>query len=281
MCASTRQQICSPNHNQTKVHSQLVCTHDALVSQTAFLLSIVTSKNKLLSYLASVSSPPRPENESNERVGIFHFLIENHMSGKPLKGKVVFVGDTGVGKTSIIYTQNNMSREGIQATVASSSTPIRINCRGKETTLNVWDTAGQEDYRLLVPLYAHFSQVAVIVYDVTRKETFDNVEGWLKYLDEAAPVPHIFLVGNKTDLTIGPDMDPVPDDEVERLVEEKGLRHYRTSAVTGQNIDFLFHGIAEVVLDSEVEEAAVNVVHVTDTRQAGEDQSNRQKKCNC
>lgn len=196
------------------------------------------------------------------------------------KGKVVFVGDTGVGKTSIIYAQSRMSIDGLQATVAASSTPIRVTCRGKEAVLNVWDTAGQDDYRLLVPLYAQYSQVAVVVYDVTRKETFDNVEGWLKYLDEAAPVPKVFLVGNKTDLAIGPDMDPVPDEEVERLVQEKGLSHYRTSAVTGQNIDFLFHGIAEVVLDSEVEEGAVKVVQVSDT-QPDEDQHSKQKKCNC
>ena len=158
------------------------------------------------------------------------------------KGKVIFCGDTGVGKTSIIYHQNKMSQEGIQATIASSSLTTKVEVHGQTVTLTVWDTAGQEDYRVLIPMYAHYSHVAVIVFDVSRPETFDSIPGWLQYLKDNADIPYIFLVGNKMDIG-----SQVAEDKVYQLAEENGLRYFPTSAKTGQNIDFLFAAIAEVV----------------------------------
>ena len=115
------------------------------------------------------------------------------------KGKVVFVGNTGVGKTSIIYKylRNNTP---VIPTVAGNSMPIEVQLDNVNVVkLNVWDTSGSENYQCLVPMYARTSQVAIVVFDVTEEKSFEDVEEWLKYLNTNSNTPNIFLVGNKTD----------------------------------------------------------------------------------
>ena len=115
------------------------------------------------------------------------------------KGKVVFVGDTGVGKTSIIYKYMR-NEKLVVPTIAGNSTPIDVHLNnGNTVKLNVWDTSGSDNYQCLVPMYARTSQVAIIAFDITNEETFEHVENWLKYLNTNSNTPNIFLVGNKLD----------------------------------------------------------------------------------
>lgn len=160
------------------------------------------------------------------------------------KGKIVFVGDMGVGKTSIIFKYMN-STKPILPTVAGNSMPIDVQFdNGKIVKLNVWDTSGSENYQCLVPMYARTSQVAIVVFDITNEESFEHVEGWIKYLNTNSNTPNIFLVGNKLDCE-NTFFDY--NDKSEDYANEKEMKLFFTSAKTGQNIDLLFEEIATIV----------------------------------
>lgn len=172
-----------------------------------------------------------------------------------VKGKVVFVGDSSVGKTSIINYINSISGEPLP-TVGANSNTVNIEIDKKLVTLNVWDTAGQENFQCLVPLFARCSHVAVVVYDSSNYSSFTNIDKWLNFIREDSQVPHIIIVGNKADL------DPVVSpDQVKDLKNKYDLPVFITSAATGHNIDHLFTHIAELVdNDDKVEEIQRNQV---------------------
>lgn len=173
------------------------------------------------------------------------------------KGKVVFVGNTGVGKTSIIYKylRNNTP---VIPTVAGNSMPIEVQLdNGNVVKLNVWDTSGSENYQCLVPMYARTSQVAIVVFDVTEEKSFEDVEEWLKYLNTNSNTPNIFLVGNKT------DCDETFKDcntRADEYSQDKDLKLFFTSAKTGQNLDLLFQEVASIVDNTTSEPASPPII---------------------
>lgn len=169
------------------------------------------------------------------------------------KGKVVFVGDTGVGKTSIIYKylKNNTP---VVPTVAGNSMPIDVQLEnGHVVKLNVWDTSGSDNYQCLVPLYARTSQVAIVVFDITNEESFEHVEEWLKYLNTNSNTPNIFLVGNKLDCD---NTFPEYNTRAEDYSQEKELQLFFTSAQNGQNLDILFQEVTKIVDTAPIEPLA-------------------------
>jgi small GTP-binding protein len=159
-----------------------------------------------------------------------------------IQGKVVFVGDASVGKTSII---NKFRRVGgtPASTVAAQTINLTVSVHGAAVPLTVYDTAGQDDYRCLVPLYVRGAQIAIIVYSQASAQTFAHVPDWVAYLRNTSAVPHVVLVANKADL--GSAL-PLPSAE-EELAAREGMHFVRTSAVTGQNVDELFAMVAEFV----------------------------------
>lgn len=157
------------------------------------------------------------------------------------KGKVVFLGDTQVGKTAIINNYNKMNIENIESTIAVNSIKTTVNLDGKEVNLNLWDTAGQENYRCLLPLYVRGAQVGIIVFDLSNPVSYEHIEEWIKTFRQQNECT-IIIVGNKNDLTKKVDIEKVYSE-----LSEKGITFYQTSAKTGDGIDLLFHGIASVV----------------------------------
>eukprot|EP01027_Heterolobosea_sp_BB2_P023694 GEZU01035652.1.p1 GENE.GEZU01035652.1~~GEZU01035652.1.p1 ORF type:complete len:216 (+),score=36.38 GEZU01035652.1:382-1029(+) len=117
--------------------------------------------------------------------------------------KVVLVGAVGVGKTSTVMRFIKDSfKDYLETTIGASymCKTLRIN---DETDLkfSVWDTAGQEQYHSLVPLYFRNAAAVLVVYDITREATFEDAKNWVKELDNQAPDDVIIaLVGNKSDL---------------------------------------------------------------------------------
>ncbi|CCD68201.1 Ras-related protein Rab-21 [Caenorhabditis elegans] len=123
------------------------------------------------------------------------------------KAKVVVLGDSGVGKTSIIYRHRYGAHyRPVNATIGASfvSFDVGADYRDREDVvrLQVWDTAGQERFRCMVPMYMRNADAALIVYDVTDRNTFEDVEKWLKDLDRSSGTEdaNVYLIGNKTDL---------------------------------------------------------------------------------
>jgi len=151
----------------------------------------------------------------------------------------VIVGDVNCGKTSILqrYIYDEFQEEkAVTVGVAYSKKHVQ-NLRGEQISLELWDTCGQERYRSLTHLYFRQTEGAIIVYDITRKDTFQNVSSWLESIREGSgkenlEIP-IVVVGNKTDCE---NERQVKSDELRKFAETEKFFSCETSAKTGKNI---------------------------------------------
>jgi small GTP-binding protein len=159
------------------------------------------------------------------------------------RSKIVFVGDESVGKTTIINTYCKIFVD-ITPTISVSSNPIDIVVDGVKIGLNLWDTAGQEKYKCLVPVYAKGAKIAVIVFDLTNKNSFLHVDSWYHYLVDEIGVQNIIVCANKSDL-----QSTIPSDEVQRYCYEKNIDIIETSGASGFGLDELFNKIGKKVLE--------------------------------
>ena len=108
----------------------------------------------------------------------------------------------------------------------------------------IWDTAGQEKYMALIPMYLRGAKVALVVFDVTDNRSFDDVEKWLELLDTHTECYHKVLVANKSDLTAKVSML-----RAEIFAIEHEMDFIQTSAKTGLNIEKMFSKIGAVVVE--------------------------------
>ncbi|EAY12472.1 Ras family protein [Trichomonas vaginalis G3] len=161
-----------------------------------------------------------------------------------LKFKVVFVGDSTVGKTSIIHKYLKLDGE-IPSTVGATSTRVDTIVNEKQLHLSVWDTAGQETFRNLVPVYAKGANAAVIVFDQSNKQTYEHVSGWYSYLQQHVGDIIIIVVQNKCDLNC--DIDQA---EVFQWAEEHHVQVISTSAKDGTGISSLFEILSKALYDT-------------------------------
>lgn len=154
--------------------------------------------------------------------------------------KVVLIGNPYVGKTSLITSfQNGELTE--TPTIAASYIQFKFEFNGQEVFLNVWDTAGHEKFKCLVPLYARTADALLMVFDLSAPETFEGAKKWyVDLLEEIGDVYTVMLCGNKYDLAREADLS-----EYEKYAKENNMMFCATSAKTGENIDLLFRSIAE------------------------------------
>ena len=125
---------------------------------------------------------------------------ENSTVGK-FKYKVVFLGDQSVGKTSIIHRFIYDSfDENYQATIGIDFMSHKMYVEDKIIILNLWDTAGQERFKSLIPSYIKDSAVAIVIYDITNKQSFLSVDKWIEDAKNLREEVLVILAGNKLDL---------------------------------------------------------------------------------
>lgn len=164
---------------------------------------------------------------------------------KPLrKYKVVFLGKQSVGKTSLITRFMYDSFDNTyQATIGIDFLSKTMYLEDRTVRLQLWDTAGQERFRSLIPSYIRDSTVAVVVYDITNVNSFEQVTRWIEDVrSERGQDVIIVLVGNKTDLA---DKRHVSIDEGEQKAQELGVSLFiETSAKAGYNVKQLFRRVA-------------------------------------
>jgi len=153
--------------------------------------------------------------------------------------KVVLVGDSFVGKTNIMskYLKNEF-HEDSKATVGVEFGSRQFNIEGHVVKAQIWDTAGQERYKAITSAYYKGAKGAFIVYDITRKESFDNVTKWAEQLKSTADKNlTIIIIGNKTDLE---DQRQVKTEEGQNKANELESAFIETSAASGSNLDKAF-----------------------------------------
>eukprot|EP00243_Klebsormidium_subtile_P006037 TRINITY_DN2511_c0_g1_i1.p1 TRINITY_DN2511_c0_g1~~TRINITY_DN2511_c0_g1_i1.p1 ORF type:complete len:189 (+),score=20.05 TRINITY_DN2511_c0_g1_i1:364-930(+) len=151
------------------------------------------------------------------------------------KYKLVFLGDQSVGKTSIITRfMYDKFDNTYQATIGIDFLSKTMYLEDRTVRLQLWDTAGQERFRSLIPSYIRDSSVAVVVYDVSNRQSFLNTARWVEEVrTERGSDVIIMLVGNKTDLV---DKRQVSIEEGDAKAREFGVMFIETSAKAGFNI---------------------------------------------
>jgi len=174
--------------------------------------------------------------------------------GNPLrKFKLVFLGEQSVGKTSLITRFMYDSFDNTyQATIGIDFLSKTMYLEDRTIRLQLWDTAGQERFRSLIPSYIRDSSVAVVVYDITNANSFQQTSKWIDDVrTERGSDVIIMLVGNKTDLS---DKRQVSTEDGERKAKELNVMFIETSAKAGYNVKQLFRRVAAALPGMEQKE---------------------------
>ncbi len=153
--------------------------------------------------------------------------------------KVVLVGDSFVGKTNIMskYLKNEF-HEDSKATVGVEFGSKQFNIEGHIIKAQIWDTAGQERYKAITSAYYKGAKGAFIVYDITRKQSFDSIEKWVADITSVADKKiSIILIGNKSDLE---DQRQVTKEQGQEKANKLQVAFLETSAFSGDNLEKAF-----------------------------------------
>lgn len=156
--------------------------------------------------------------------------------------KVVLIGDSGVGKSNLLsrFTRNEFNLDS-KSTIGVEFATRSIQIDNKTIKAQIWDTAGQERYRAITSAYYRGAVGALLVYDISKSLSFENVTRWLKELrDHADSNIVIMLVGNKTDQR---HLRAVPTEDGKNFASENGLSFIETSALEATNVDLAFQNI--------------------------------------
>ena len=164
--------------------------------------------------------------------------------------KVVLIGDSGLGKTSIIQRYVNDVYDPNQLLSSSAqfiTKTVELNDE-QSIKFDVWDTAGQEKFRALAKIFYKDAKAIVLVYDITNRSSFEQLQNyWFKEIEENSLSDAILvIVGNKSDLY---ENEQVSDKEGQKFADEKNAIFKRTSALSNRNIDSLFKDIAKKYFD--------------------------------
>eukprot|EP01067_Filipodium_phascolosomae_P009022 Filipodium_phascolosomae@DN7946_c0_g1_i1.p1 len=160
--------------------------------------------------------------------------------------KLLLIGDSGVGKSCLLlrfaddtYTDSYISTIGVDFKIRT------IDLDAKTVKLQIWDTAGQERFRTITSSYYRGAHGIIIVYDVTDKDSFQNVKNWINEIDKyATENVNKLLVGNKCDLKA---KKVVSYDEGKELADQLGIRFLETSAKNAHNVEQAFN-----IMSSEI-----------------------------
>ncbi|XP_047338374.1 ras-related protein RABA3-like [Impatiens glandulifera] len=176
--------------------------------------------------------------------------------------KVVVVGDSAVGKSQILsrFTKNEFCLDS-KSTIGVEFQTRTVTINSKLVKAQIWDTAGQERYRAVTSAYYRGALGAMLVYDITKRQTFDHIARWVEELRlHADSSIVIMLIGNKSDMV---DARMVPTEDAVEFAEEQGLYFYETSALNGDNVETSFlkllDEIFKVVSKKRLEEGNVGL----------------------
>ena len=162
--------------------------------------------------------------------------------------KMILIGDSGVGKTNILNRYvNDAFSETTKSTVGVELGTKVEEYNNTKIKVQIWDTAGQERYKSITKTYYKGAKGAFIVYDITKKDSFKNIDKWIQDLrefgeDDAA----ILIVGNKSDLE---ESREVTTDEVKKKAEVYKMAYCETSALKSKNINYAFQTLIKLVAE--------------------------------
>ena len=158
---------------------------------------------------------------------------------------IITLGESSVGKSSIInrYVENNFDYNFVSTLGVDFRKKI-ININGENIRLKIWDTAGQEKFRSIQKQYYRNSDGILLVFDVTKFDTFNVLEEWINSIkNQTSNDIIVVLVGNKIDL----NNKVISDDEIKNFANDNKFKYFLTSAATGKNINEVFDYIVKEI----------------------------------
>ncbi len=153
--------------------------------------------------------------------------------------KIIVLGDCAVGKSNILskYSKNIFNKSS-KSTIGVELVTKYFKYDNKIIKVNIWDTAGQERFTSIITTYYKGAKGALLVYDITRKKTFDNIDNWLKELISInSNKMSVSLIGNKSDLSL---LRQVSKNDAQKKADKFGIKFYETSALDSSNIKKAF-----------------------------------------
>lgn len=164
--------------------------------------------------------------------------------------EVAEIGSISVGKTCLSrrFVNDIFSKEGFP-TVGSGLLSKTVEIEDYVVTMNIWDTSGSERFRSLVPIYIKNASIALVVFDVASRKSFQEIDTWLEFAEEhGSDNLMLCLVGNKIDL---PERD-ITEEEARDFAERKGILYFETSAKSGIGVDEVFSTMVKEYLAKHV-----------------------------
>ena len=172
--------------------------------------------------------------------------IKNHQQVSAINEdylfKIIVLGDCAVGKSNILskYSKNVFNKSS-KSTIGVELITKFFRYENKVIKVNIWDTAGQERFTSMITTYYKGAKGALLVYDITRKNTFNNIDNWLKELISInSNKISVSLIGNKNDLSL---LRQVPKDRAQEKANKYGMKFYETSALDSSNIKQAFEDL--------------------------------------
>ena len=187
-------------------------------------------------------------------------LAPNNDAAATHRAKVLMLGDSGVGKSSLIlrWTLDTFA-PSLTSTVGVNFKSRKVMVRDELVQVQVWDTAGQEQFHKITTSYYRGAQGIMLVYDVSDQKSLDNVEYWIKNIkSHASDTVQVALIGNKTDLRDPSNHDPnstepppvcVDTERGQEIAQKFGIPFFETSAKESHNVDHAFMTLAEHIVD--------------------------------
>ena len=204
--------------------------------------------------------------------------------------KYIIIGDSAVGKSNLLlrFAQNDFKYE-YQLTIGVEFGAKNIEINKRRYRLQIWDTAGQENYRSITRAYYKNSVCAILVYDITNRDSFEHISNWIEdCLSQSPKTVFMVLVGNKSDLN---EQRKVSFEEGQQMAKNNNMMFFETSAKSGANVDKIFEQSAKEI-DSKLNEGyydlesdvcgikkGINVDSGSTVLINGRNMPNKKKKC--
>ena len=171
------------------------------------------------------------EEDSNED------SVDNSVS--VIRHKIIFIGDAGVGKTTLINRiMDNPFNDIYEPSIGVDFMSKNIKYKGQNIKLQMWDSAGQEKYKGLIPSFVRNSSIVFLVYDFSVRPSFENIPKWISFIRSIENTT-LVLCGNKIDL----ENREIKKEEGEELAKKEGISFFEVSGKTGENIKNMFYNV--------------------------------------
>ena len=174
-------------------------------------------------------------------------LNENYYDEKI---KIMIIGETRVGKTSLIskYCNNEFSGGQYLSTIGIDFQIKILNINSKKIRLQIWDTAGEERFRNIAKNYFQSSDGFLVVYDITNKESFDTLDYWIEEIkSNSQALSKMILIGNKCDKE---EERKIKKDDGKDYAKKKQIKFFEVSAKDGTNVNDVFEMLVKDILKS-------------------------------